>query len=72
MLEHIGFGVEAEEAKRLNMAIDIYNSFERKIVITGGPDGATGEEMANYQLCDRNPQRSKSRRGVKKYMGGEK
>lgn len=47
MLEHLGF---AEKAKRLNMAIDICNSYERKIVVTGRPDGATGEEMANYVI----------------------
>ncbi len=47
MLEHIGF---AEKAKRLNMAIDICESYEKKIVVTGRPDGATGEEMANYVI----------------------
>ena len=47
MLEHIGF---AEKAKRLNMAIDICNSFERKIVVTGHKNGATGEEMTKYMM----------------------
>jgi len=47
MLEHLGF---IEKAKRLDMAIDICNNFERKIVVTGRPDGATGEEMANYVI----------------------
>ncbi len=47
MLEHLGF---TEKAKKLNMAIDITNSFEKKITVTGHPDGATGEEMANYVI----------------------
>jgi len=47
MLEHLGF---VDKAKYLNMAIDICNSFERKIVVTGRSDGATGEEMANYVI----------------------
>ncbi len=47
MLEHLGF---TEKARKLNMAIDICNSYERKIVVTGRPDGATGEEMANYVI----------------------
>ncbi len=47
MLEHLGY---VEKAKRLNMAIDICNSFERKVVVTGHSDGATGEEMANYVM----------------------
>ena len=47
MLEHLGF---VEKAKRLNMAIDICNSYEKKVVVTGRPDGATGEEMANYVI----------------------
>ncbi len=47
MLEYLGY---REEAKRLDMAIDICNSFERKIAVTGRPNGATGEEMANYLI----------------------
>ncbi len=45
MLEHLGFN---EEAKRLNMAIDICGTYEKKVVVTGRSDGATGEELANY------------------------
>ncbi len=47
MLEHLGYD---ELAKRLDMAIDICNTYERKIVVTGRPNGATGEEMANYVI----------------------
>ncbi len=45
MLEHIGF---KEKAKRLDMALDICTQYEKKIVVTGRPNGATTEEMANY------------------------
>ncbi len=45
MLEHIGY---KEKAKRLDMALDICTQFEKKIVVTGRPGGATTEEMANY------------------------
>ncbi len=45
MLEHIGF---PEKARRLDMALDICTQFEKKIVVTGRPGGATTEEMANY------------------------
>ena len=47
MLEHIGYD---ELAKRLDMAIDICNNYERKVVVTGRSNGATGEEMANYVI----------------------
>ncbi len=47
MLEHLGYD---ELAKRLDMAIDICNTYKRKIVVTGRPNGATGEEMANYVI----------------------
>ncbi|AGB04912.1 isocitrate/isopropylmalate dehydrogenase [Aciduliprofundum sp. MAR08-339] len=47
MLEHIGY---VEEARRLNMAIDICTVYEKKIVVTGRSDGATGEELANYVM----------------------
>ncbi len=45
MLEHLGY---MEEAKRLRMAIDICGTYEKKLVMTGRSDGATGEEFANY------------------------
>ncbi len=47
MLEHLGY---KEEAKRLNMAIDICTVYEKKVVVTGRSDGATGEELANYVM----------------------
>lgn len=45
LLEHIGY---IEEAKRLEMALDICGVYEKKLVITGRDTGATGSEYANY------------------------
>ncbi len=45
LLNHIGF---TEKAKKLEMALEICATFEKKIVLTGRDDGATGEEYAKY------------------------
>ncbi|MHA1350152.1 MAG: isocitrate/isopropylmalate family dehydrogenase [Promethearchaeota archaeon] len=45
LLNHIGF---TEKAKKLEMALDICATLEKKIVLTGRDDGATGEEYAKY------------------------
>ena len=45
LLNHIGY---IEKAKRLEMALDICSTIEKKIVITGRDNGATGEEFARY------------------------
>ncbi|HEC83213.1 MAG TPA: isocitrate/isopropylmalate dehydrogenase family protein [Firmicutes bacterium] len=47
MLNHIGF---PEKAKRLEMALDICGQYEKKLVMTGRPTGATGKEFADYIL----------------------
>jgi len=47
LLGHIGF---AEEAKRLEMALDICSQHEKKVVLTGRSDGATGGEFADYVM----------------------
>ncbi|KYK35309.1 MAG: isocitrate dehydrogenase [Theionarchaea archaeon DG-70-1] len=47
LLNHIGFG---DEAKKLEMALDICGQYEKRLVITGRSDGATGEEFANYVM----------------------
>ena len=47
LLGHIGF---AEEAKRLEMALDICSQHEKKVVLTGRADGATGGEFADYVM----------------------
>jgi isocitrate dehydrogenase (NAD+) len=45
LLNHIGF---TEEAKKLDMAIDISSQYEKKYTITGRDTGATGEQMGQY------------------------
>ncbi len=45
LLNHIGF---TEKATKLEMALDICATLEKKIVLTGRDDGATGEEYAKY------------------------
>ncbi len=47
MLNHIGF---PEKGKRLEMALDICGQYEKKLVMTGRPTGATGKEFADYIL----------------------
>jgi isocitrate dehydrogenase (NAD+) len=47
LLRHIGL---ADKAERLEMALDICGQFERSVVITGRPGGATGAEYADYVL----------------------
>ncbi len=45
LMNHIGF---TEKAKKLEMALDICATLEKKITLTGRDDGATGEEFAKY------------------------
>jgi isocitrate dehydrogenase (NAD+) len=45
LLNHIGY---TEKAKKLEMALDICATYERKLKMTGRDTGATGEEFANY------------------------
>jgi isocitrate dehydrogenase (NAD+) len=45
LMNHIGF---TGKAKKLEMALDICATLEKKITITGRDDGATGEEFAKY------------------------
>jgi isocitrate dehydrogenase (NAD+) len=47
MLEHIGF---IEKAEKLDKALEICSQIEKKIVITGRSNGATGEEFTDYLL----------------------
>ena len=47
MMDHIG---EAEKAKKLNMALDVCCQFEKKLVMTGRSNGATGDEFAQYVM----------------------
>ncbi len=47
LLNHIGF---VDRAKKLDMALDICSQYEKKVVITGRDDGATGAEFADYVM----------------------
>ncbi len=47
MLEHMGF---MEKAKKLQMGLDICTRFEKKLVITGRDNGATGRDFCDYLL----------------------
>lgn len=47
LLRHIGF---VEKAAQMEMALDICGQFEKKVGITGRPDGATGAKFADYVM----------------------
>ena len=47
LLNHIGY---VKEAQKLDMALDICGQFERKLKITGRPDGVTGAQFADYLM----------------------
>jgi isocitrate dehydrogenase (NAD+) len=47
MLRHIGF---VEKADKLDKALDICCQFEKKICITGRPEGATSTQFADYVM----------------------
>jgi isocitrate dehydrogenase (NAD+) len=48
LLNHIGY---VQEAQKLDMALDVCMQFERKVKITGRPDGATGAQFADYVMA---------------------
>jgi len=45
LLNHIGF---VDKAKKLEMALDICATYEKKLVLTGRDTGVTGEKFAKY------------------------
>ncbi|HWQ18215.1 MAG TPA: isocitrate/isopropylmalate family dehydrogenase [Methanotrichaceae archaeon] len=47
MLRHIGF---VEKARVMEMALDICGQYEKKVVMTGRTDGATGAQFADYVM----------------------
>ena len=47
LLRHVGFEVQA---RRLEMALDVCGQFEKKVVLTGRSDGATGAQFADYVM----------------------
>jgi isocitrate dehydrogenase (NAD+) len=48
LLNHIGY---VKEAQKLDMALDVCTQFERKVKISGRPDGATGAQFADYVMA---------------------
>jgi isocitrate dehydrogenase (NAD+) len=47
MLEHVG---KLEKSRELGKALDICDLFERKITVTGRPDGATASQFGDYVI----------------------
>lgn len=47
LMNHVGY---VEEARKLEMALDVCVQFERKLKMTGRADGATGSQFADYIL----------------------
>jgi len=47
LINHIGY---QDRAKKLEMALDICGQYEKKLVITGRPTGATGKEFTDYLI----------------------
>ncbi len=47
LVGHIGY---PQQARRLEMALDVCGQYERKLEITGRPTGATGREYCDYIL----------------------
>jgi isocitrate dehydrogenase (NAD+) len=53
LLRHIGF---VDQASKMEMALDICGLFEKKVILTGRADGATGTQFADYVMeTIRNP-----------------
>ncbi len=47
LLRHIGF---VDQAAKMEMALDICGQQERKVILTGRSDGATGAQFADYVM----------------------
>jgi isocitrate dehydrogenase (NAD+) len=47
LLRHIGY---VNQAAKMEMALDICGQFEKKVVLTGRADGATGAQFADYVM----------------------
>ena len=53
LLRHIGL---VDQASKMEMALDICGLFEKKVILTGRADGATGAQFADYVMeTIRNP-----------------
>ena len=60
LLRHIGF---VNKAAKMEAALDICGQIERKVVLTGRADGATGAEFADYVMHTLQDPNLKSRAG---------
>jgi isocitrate dehydrogenase (NAD+) len=60
LLRHIGF---VNQAAKMEKALDICGQLERKVVLTGRLDGATGAEFADYVMQTLQDPRLESRAG---------
>jgi len=58
LLRHIG---HEDRATRLEMALDICGSFEKKLVLTGRDTGATADEFVEYLLATLNDKKLEER-----------
>jgi isocitrate dehydrogenase (NAD+) len=47
LLSHIGFG---DRGRKLEMALEICDTFEKKMIVTGRPTGVKGSEFTDYLL----------------------
>lgn len=47
LINHIGY---VDKARKLEMALDICGQYEKKLVITGRPTGATGKAFTDYLI----------------------
>src|ERR1041384_5696366 len=47
LVEHIGF---PDIARKLDKAMDICSMYEKKVVLTGRPNGATAKQLGDYIL----------------------
>jgi isocitrate dehydrogenase (NAD+) len=47
LLRHIGF---VDQASKMEMALDICGLLEKKVILTGRADGATGAQFADYVM----------------------
>jgi isocitrate dehydrogenase (NAD+) len=47
LLDHIGYH---EASQKLTKAIEVCSEYEKKLVLTGRPDGATGDAYAQYVM----------------------
>jgi isocitrate dehydrogenase (NAD+) len=64
LLAHIGF---PDKAKRLEMALDICGQYEKKLVMTGRSNGATGAQFGDYLMEKlRNPDLEKECKSYQK------